>query len=171
MRSLIIAFAAAGAVASPALAQEEASFTGPHIEALAGYDNVEGSDGLTYGGGGGFDFQAGGAIVGIEGEYLASTTNDGTDNAFVAGDRLRIGTGRDLYIGGRVGFAVAPKTMIYGKAGYTNARFRTRYNDGAGTILTDGSNADGYRLGAGIEHKMNLFGPSGFAKVEYRYSN
>jgi len=31
--------------------------------------------------------------------------------------------------------------------------------------------ADGYRIGAGIEQKFKLFGPSGFIKAEYLYSN
>jgi outer membrane immunogenic protein len=170
MRYVIIAIAAAGA-ATPAFAQEQAPFTGPHIEALGGYENLEGADGFAYGVGAGYDFQLGGAILGIEGEYSDSTTKERANDVFTAGDRLRVRTGRDLYVGARLGVAAGPKTMVYGKAGYTNARFRARLDDGAGTVVTDGSNGDGYRLGAGIEHKLNLFGPSGFAKVEYRYSN
>jgi outer membrane immunogenic protein len=61
--------------------------------------------------------------------------------------------------------------MIYAKGGYTNAKFNARYADATGTVFTQGRTADGYRLGAGIEQKFNLFGPSGFIKAEYRYSN
>lgn len=168
---LLAALLVSSAISSPALAQEDAPFTGAHVEALGGYDNVEGSDGIVYGVAAGFDFQAGPAILGIEGEYTDSTTKDRTSDFLVARDELRVGSGRDLYAGVRVGFAVAPATMLYAKGGYTNARIRSRYDDGAGLVTRDGRNAEGYRLGAGIEQKSNLFGPSGFVKAEYRYSN
>jgi outer membrane immunogenic protein len=170
-RIILLAAFAGASVASPAFAQEEAPFTGAHVEALAGYDNIEGRDGVAYGGGAGFDFQAGKAIIGIEGEYMASTTDDRGTDVFETGDSLRFSTGRDIYVGGRVGFATNGGTLLYAKGGYTNAKFRARYNDAVGTQLTDGSTSDGYRLGAGIEQKFKLFGPSGFAKLEYRYSN
>jgi outer membrane immunogenic protein len=87
------------------------------------------------------------------------------------GDSAGLRTDRDLYIGARVGVAVRPSTLLYVKGGYTNARFKTIYNDGAGNTLNFGNTTDGYRIGAGIEQKFNLFGPSGFVKAEYRYSN
>ncbi len=164
----------ASAAATPAFAQEvtgDEPFTGPHVEALIGYDNVDGEDGVAYGIGAGFDFQAGGVIIGAEGEYMDATTRRRADSAFVAGDSLRVGAGRDLYVGARIGFAASPTTLIYGKGGYTNARQRTRYDNGAGTVTSGGNNLDGYRLGAGVEQKFALFGPSGFVKAEYRYSN
>jgi outer membrane immunogenic protein len=162
----------AAAAATPAFAQEaDAPFTGAHIEALGGYDNVEGDDGFAYGAGAGFDFQAGKAILGIEGEYMDSTTRERESGVFAAGDNLRLSPGRDIYVGAKVGFAVAPATMLYGKAGYTNARAKFRYDDGLGTVSTGGNNLDGYRLGVGVEQKFNLLGPSGFVKAEYRYSN
>ena len=40
-----------------------------------------------------------------------------------------------------------------------------------GVTASSGNNLDGYRVGAGIEQKFNLFGPSGFVKAEYRYSH
>ncbi len=173
MRKFVSGFVvlAAAAATTPAFAQENAPFTGVHVEALGGYDNVEGDDGFAYGIGAGFDFQAGSAIIGVEGEYMDSTTRERDRDVFVAGDRLRNSAARDLYVGARLGFEAAPGTLIYGKAGYTNARIKTRYNDGAGTVFTDGNNLDGYRLGVGVEKKFSLFGPSGFVKAEYRYSN
>lgn len=161
----------AAAAAAPAFAQEAAPFTGAHIEALGGYDNVEGDDGFAYGVGAGFDFQAGSVILGVEGEFMDSTTGERGRSVFTAGDTLRTDAARDLYVGGRIGFEVAPGTLLYGKAGYTNARFKTRYNNGAGVVTSSGNNLDGYRLGAGIEKKFALFGPSGFVKAEYRFSN
>ena len=172
MRKILIGAAlAAGVVAMPAQAQEAAPFTGAHVEGLIGYDNVSGSDGLLYGIGAGYDFQFGKAIVGIEGEFADSDTKSRENDILAIGDSARVNTDRDIYVGGRIGFAVAPATLLYAKAGYTNAKFEARYNNGTGTTINDGNTADGYRLGAGIEQKFNLFGPSGFVKAEYRYSN
>ena len=73
MRTIFTTAAAlAATIAGTAHAQERAPFTGAHVEGLLGYDNVEGSDGLLYGAGGGFDFQAGKAILGVEGEFIDS---------------------------------------------------------------------------------------------------
>jgi hypothetical protein len=60
-------------VAGSALAQDEpAPFTGAHIEAIVGHDNVGGGsggrEGFAYGIGAGYDFQVRGAVLGIEGE-------------------------------------------------------------------------------------------------------
>ncbi len=178
MRNLILGALLATAAATPALAQDaaaDAPFTGPHVEALAGYDHLGGTDngrdGFLYGIGAGYDFQLGGAVAGIEGEYADSTTRGSTTDLALIGDSAGLRTDRDLYIGARVGVAVAPSTLLYVKGGYTNARFKTIYNDGAGNTLNFGNTTDGYRIGAGIEQKFNLFGPSGFVKAEYRYSN
>ncbi len=173
MRKLIIAAALGGAaLATPAFAQEEAPFTGPHIEGLVGYDDVSEGDGnLMYGIAGGFDFQAGGAIIGIEGEFADSDVNGRATDLISTGDSFRLNTDRDLYVGARVGFTVTPSTLVYAKGGYTNAKFESRFDNGLGTTYNNGVTADGYRLGAGIEQKFNLLGPSGFIKAEYRYSN
>lgn len=176
MRYVILGALLATTAASPAMAQDEsAPFTGAHVEALAGYDNVgggsEGRDGFLYGIGAGYDFQLGGVVLGIEGEVSDSTTSARDFDVAVTGDSARLSADRDLYIGARVGFALAPKTLLYAKGGYTNAQFKTTYDNGAGTTVTSRDTLDGYRLGAGIEQKLNLFGPSGFVKAEYRYSN
>ena len=88
MRKFIAAALLAGTVATPALAQDvNPTFTGPRIEGTLGYDHVgAGSsvsndngrddqkiDGLLYGGGIGYDFAAGGFLVGVEGEITGST--------------------------------------------------------------------------------------------------
>ncbi len=177
MRTIIFGTLLATAVAAPAFAQDkvaDAPFTGPHIEALAGYDHVGGEagrDGLLYGIGAGYDFQLGGAVAGIEGEWSDSTVRGSTTDLAVIGDSAGLRTDRDLYVGARLGVAVAPSTLLYAKGGYTNARFKTIYNNGAGVTTNFGNTTDGYRIGAGVEQKFNLFGPSGFVKAEYRYSN
>lgn len=168
--------------AVPAIAQdsvERAPFTGPHAEVLIGYESLQaGDDGndidadaVAYGVAGGFDFQVGQFIAGVEGEYGDSDTDFAAAVAGLPGGGYELDTDRDLYVGGRVGFAVAPSTLLYVKGGYTNLKLEGRFNDGAGTIYNDGSTLDGFRVGAGLEQKFAVFGPSGFLKVEYRYSN
>ena len=173
MRKLLIGAALLStALVTPAFAQEAAPFTGPHIEGLVGYDDVSEAKGdLMYGVSAGYDFQLGGVIAGIEGEFADSDVKGSANDLISTGDSYSLNTDRDLYVGARFGFAVTPSTMIYVKGGYTNAKFESRFDNGAGTIYNNGVTADGYRLGAGIEQKFKLFGPSGFIKAEYRYSN
>lgn len=183
------AILAAGTVlgSTPALAQDgspAASFEGPRIEALVGYDrHRSGSevdiddtrdlkqtiDGVTYGAGIGYDFAAGDQfVIGAEAEITESSAswdnNNSQPNVFNLG---RVNAGRDIYVGGRLGYAVSPETLIYAKAGYTNARYSLQGTDGT-TNLRQRLDTDGYRVGAGVEQKL---GTNAFVKLEYRYSN
>ena len=51
----------------------------------------------------------------------------------LAGEALEGGVGEsaDLRVGGRLGFLATPRTLIYAKAGYTNAQFITDYDSPA----------------------------------------
>src|SRR3546814_19118357 len=78
--------AAAVTIASPALAQDEASsFNGPYVGVLGGYDNVglnsSREDGVLYGGVIGYDINLGGAVFGVEGEYSDSDTKFRTERS------------------------------------------------------------------------------------------
>ncbi|MEG3176939.1 outer membrane beta-barrel protein [Sphingomonas sp. RB3P16] len=175
-------------LAAPAFAQDgpppsrdDATFTGPRAGVILGYDKLQpgrgpnsdiGSDrkadGLTYGGDIGYDAAFHGVVIGVEGEITGSTAN--VSNAPASAGALgygRVKEGRDLYAGARLGYVVAPKTMIYAKGGYTNARLDLTANDGT-TTTGNHYNLDGYRVGAGVEQKI---GNTTYAKVEYRYSN
>jgi outer membrane immunogenic protein len=171
MKKILIAALFGAAAATPALAQDGAPFTGPRVEALVGYDNVKGDgghrDGVTYGAGIGYDFQLGGAVLGVEGEATDSSAKGCEAGFITATDSICANAKRDLYAGARVGVAVAPSTLLYAKAGYTNARY--------GFLGTDGTvedqqhiDVDGWRVGAGVEQKL---GTNLYAKAEYRYSN
>jgi outer membrane immunogenic protein len=168
--------------ATPALAQGNSTFTGPRVEGIIGYDisragstidndtannDDESIDGLLYGVGAGFDIAVGGAVVGVEGEWTKGTAktdfNRPDPNNFGLG---RVSTGRDLYLGARVGFLASPKTLIYAKGGYTNARYNVLATDGV-TDLREDFNTDGWRVGAGAEMALS---EHTFAKLEYRYS-
>jgi outer membrane immunogenic protein len=163
MRILFSAAAAATAfAATPAFAERaNANFSGGHVEAIAGYDDVrgggDGRDGLLYGIGAGYDLRTGNAVFGIEGEAADSSTGDCVATICVE-------AGRDLYVGGRVGVVVSPNLLLYGKLGYTNARVVA-----TSATLRDGTNLDGIRAGTGVEWAIPHTPLS--LRAEYRYSN
>lgn len=186
MRKFVLAASvavSAAAFAAPAFAQDtgpDAPFTGPRAGVLLGYDRLQPGDagdntfrdrkaeGLTYGGDVGYDAQLGGVVVGAEAELTGSTakvSNKPRDAAALGFGRVK--AGRDLYLGGRVGYVVSPRAMIYAKAGYTNQRLDLTASDGT-TETGNHYNLDGYRLGAGVEASLS---PRTYAKLEYRYSN
>jgi outer membrane immunogenic protein len=188
MRNIMLAALLAGTVATPAFAQpagEASPFTGLRVEGIAGYDSLrsgerdddgvdsnenngdESVDGVAFGVGVGYDFDLGGVVAGVEGEFTESTGEQDSDET-VDGVNFTSGfeTGRDLYVGGRIGFRAAPSTLVYAKAGYTNTSIEGNIEGGGDRFEFD-SNVDGYRLGAGIEQ---LFGPNAYGKIEYRYS-
>lgn len=174
MKKTLIAALFATVLAAPAMAQDAAPFTGFRLEGLVGYDKLQGGgggrDGLAYGVGAGYDFQLGSLVAGVEGEYLDSNT-DGCESGFtVPTDRLCANARRDLYVGGRIGAAVTPSTLVYAKAGYTNARVGLNYTNPTTPAqnFNVGDNLDGVRVGAGVEQKL---GTNLYAKAEYRYSN
>jgi outer membrane immunogenic protein len=157
---------------SPAMAQESAPFTGPRVEGLVGIDRVQSNgdhdDAVGYGAAVGYDMQMGGLVVGAEAEYSDSDNRTCGGSATVADPRLCLKSGRDLYAGGRVGTVIGGSTLLYAKAGYTNAQAKLTSDDGTDQITLDKSNLDGVRVGAGVEHAV---GPRSYVKAEYRYSN
>jgi outer membrane immunogenic protein len=193
MRKLLLAAVLAG-IASPALAQTANSpFTGPRVEALVGYDQLrsgnedddgvdtgtdegdETLDGVAYGIGAGFDFDLGGFVAGVEGEFTESSGKQESQESIDVPIDTRVETGRDLYVGGRIGFLASPNALVYAKGGYTNTSIEADVNDNVTNFELD-TDVDGWRLGAGVEYVLRegMFGGLGsgaFAKVEYRYSN
>jgi outer membrane immunogenic protein len=158
MRIFAVTALALTAAATPALAQD-GSFQGPRVEVIAGWDRAEtvagGASGFTYGGAVGYDLQRGTSVFGVDAEVTGSTADECFGGACLK-------AGRDLYIGGRLGAVIAPNTLVYAKAGYTNARMI-----GETSTAHDAVNLDGYRVGAGVER---AFGPY-YGKIEYRYSS
>jgi outer membrane immunogenic protein len=175
MRYVALAALVTGMIAAPAIAQDPPAAGGFHIDGIVGYDrpHVDGvhANGVTYGVGAGYDLQAGRALFGIEGEATNSSADRCADGLVVAGDRTCAGLRRDLYVGGRIGALVGNRTLLYAKAGYTNARARVSYDDGTAATaadFTDHRNLDGARVGAGIQFGI---GPNAYLRTEYRYSN
>ncbi|BCI71877.1 membrane protein [Sphingomonas paucimobilis] len=180
MRKLMLAAlatSAALAAAAPAAAQTTTGqpFTGFRVEGLIGYDSLNdrqgkdnsSSDGVLYGAGIGYDIPAGPVILGAEGEITGSSSDTRSNNVTVPGDQFRLGAGRDLYAGARVGYMISPVALGYVKAGYTNAKFDARYTN-AGVTNVNSQEVGGYRLGAGLEYAIS---PNTFVKGEYRYSH
>lgn len=176
MRKYILAALLAGTIAAPAFAQDAGPFSGLRVEGIIGYDTLSADEdepdegdrdtltGVAYGIAAGFDFDLGTTVAGIEAEY---TDSSGRQSITEGGETASLKTGRDAYIGGRVGFRAGPSTLIYGKAGYSNLKLKAAFTDGAQTLSFKGE-TDGFRLGAGVEQ---LFGPNAYGKLEYRYSN
>lgn len=174
------ALAAATLFSAPAMAQDVPS--GFRVGVIGGLDivrpgstedsDVEGDDqsieGFQYGVEAGYDLPLGGAVLGVEAELSDSTgktrTNTSDPNFFGYGE---VGTGRDIYVGARLGVPVGTGTLAYVKGGYTNARLNVVADNGT-TTLDENFELDGWRLGAGVEKSI---GRNTYAKLEYRYSN
>jgi outer membrane immunogenic protein len=169
-----LAVLAAGAIVAPAQAKD-AGFGGVKIGAIVGYDNAnleyEGVDadkgGALYGVTAGYDMDLGRAIVGVEVEAADASTRWRTYDIDVTGDSAKLAAGRDLYVGARVGLPISGSLLAYAKGGYTNARAKLSYNDGAGFTASDSDTLDGWRAGGGVE----LSNAGTFARLEYRYSD
>lgn len=172
MRNLVLASLLATVAATPAMAQDAAPFTGPRVEALVGLDRIQNDghdDDLMYGIAAGYDKQIGKAVIGAEVEYSDSSNKTCDDGAKTAADPLLCAkAGRDLYVGGRVGTAIGANTLLYAKAGYTNADAKFTSDNGTDETTLAKSHLDGVRVGAGVEHKL---GGKAYIKGEYRYSN
>ena len=122
---LSIALAATAFVATPAMAQDAAAptFTGPRVGVNVGFadDNIFGTESFTYGADVGYDFAAGGAVLGITAEI-----EDSKDIT------------RELALTGRAGARVGGNGLLYVAGGYSNIRVY-------------GVSVDGFRLAAGGE--------------------
>lgn len=181
--AIILATASAGTVAVPATAQDDSTFTGPRVEVLGGYDilrpgstqdidNNEDVDqtieDVAYGVGIGYDMAVGGAVVGVEGEWMQSEASTRYDTQNFAGFGIsNLDAGRDLYVGVRAGILATPSTLVYAKGGYANASMRLLSSDNV-TEVGKKADLDGWRIGAGVEQAVT---PNLFIKGEYRYSN
>jgi outer membrane immunogenic protein len=174
MRKIIVAALLAGGLATPAFAQDAAPFSGFHVEGIVGYDTTdvegEGSNGIVYGIGAGYDIQSGNMVFGIDAEASKSTVDECVASVDVTGDELCAELGRELSVGGRVGMVLGSNALLYARAGYTNARVNLAYDHPTNNALdlTEGENLDGVRVGGGIELAV---GTNAFVRAEYRYSN
>lgn len=180
MSSRISAIFAAALLSIPAVASAQ-SFSGPHAEAIVGWNHVDGpnrersGDGVTYGGGIGYDLRSGQLVGGVMAE-MADSSGSTCKDLLVLGTVDGTGcthNGRAAFVGGRVGFVVGEHNMIYVLGGYVNVRQNNSYEGvKGGTMLFadfhDKRSRDGYRVGAGIEREL---AGKAFLKAEYRYTD
>lgn len=165
MRFLLTTALLASVAATPAFAQdeEEPALGGGYVMVIGGYDHVDdGVDrdsGAAYGAVVGFDGASGNFIFGAEGEATFASTKE--CDPFIPDACVR--AGRDLYAGGRVGFGVGGRSIIYVKGGYTNARIEGT----AGGNVVVSEELDGVRVGVGAETTAGRLR----IRVEYRYSD
>ncbi|MBB6191380.1 outer membrane immunogenic protein [Sphingobium wenxiniae] len=146
MKTAFIAAIAAATVSVPAFAQDAAPFTGPRAGVVLGYDNIQGSDGFTYGGSTGYDIAVTPRVtVGPEVSFSDSTTKDSGVHA-----------SRDLAASLRLGYVVTPQVLAFGKVGYANTRFEYA---GAHQSL------EGVRFGGGLEYAVT---PRTYISAEYQ---
>lgn len=170
-------FLVAAGFAAPASAQEDGSFTGPRVEAIAGWDNFsaghggsDSEDDFVFGGAIGYDYQMQNIVVGAELELTGAGTSSTVRSYMTPSDLFRVEADRDIYIGARLGYAFTPQFLGYVKAGYTNLRIESTYIPsvpGQNTI-DDAADSDGFRAGLGLEYR---FSQGFYAKGEYRYSH
>lgn len=162
-------------VASPVLAQEGQTFSGPFIGAQTGWQNDKVSvkstatdltaktDGWMYGAQAGYDWRFGQAVVGLEAmisgssgtaQYLDPTTTD----------VYKLNAGTTWGISSRVGYVVAEPLLLYGRFGYTWAS----YNYVADDRIEESFNQDGILVGLGAEYQ---FSPNISTRLEWNYGD
>ncbi len=173
-KTLALLATIASLAATPAFAQDDTPFAGGRIGIEGGWGRVGGdrigSDGFVYGGTLGYDFAFGNARIGPEFEITGSTQK--ACAPLPPGGRAESTcqrTDRDLYVGGRLGYVVDPSILLYAKVGYTNGRFKDRF-EGNGPDLPAPFHRDhdGVRAGAGLEYALT---PQISLSGEYRYSH
>ena len=181
MNRMIALLAATGATAvlvafsSPAAAQSREAFTGPRVEVTGGYDTTsidapaagapDSVEQARIGGAIGYDLPLGtawtlGAEVGIGGTF-------GDGRRFnVGATRYEVDQGRDIDASLRPGYKLSDRTLLFAKAGWANSRYTGRVAMGT-TSITESTDEDGVRFGAGIEQMLtgNIY-----AKAEYRFT-
>jgi len=179
MRQTVIGLALTlGLFSSPAFAQpsEDKAFNGMRVEARLGYERTvpefsldgfvvadQGWNNLVYGGSIGADRDFGKLVVGFEVGIDSST---GTGDGVIIVYPIEISGGRDILLAARLGYKVTPTWLIYGKGGYSFARFNIISPPDPTAI--DSTDLGSYLIAGGVEHiiKGNFY-----AKLEYRYSS
>lgn len=171
---LALAVAAPG-INAPAAA---ASFDGPFVGALAGFNNdkvgpgLEGAAPLTR------SADQDSAVFGLFAGYdkrIASRVVIGAETSFTIGadDKIEGNRGTAAVtidpkhafdISARAGYLVTEKALLYVRGGYANIRARTSTGN---TTVTTG-NLDGWLAGGGIEYAIT---DHVNARLEYRYTD
>lgn len=176
MKIISLALAASTlAVAAPAFAQDNTTGGKFVVGGIVGIDSVEteidgfssNDEDVVLGVTAGYDIEtATGVVFGVEAEYTDSSLGVSFEDVDT-GESFSINAGRDLYVGGRLGFRPGTNGLLYVKAGYTNASIEAEYDDGD-AVISEEESFDGFRIGAGGEIDL---GRNYGIRLEYRYSD
>jgi len=192
----MIAVAAAGLLATPAMAQD---VSGLRVEGRLAWEqvgtsatlpnpdedeDVEGDEFLaasdessdpSFGIELGYDAQIGSSLVlgGYVGADLSDTEMCGE---LIEDDLACTSLERTFTAGARAGLAIGETSLIYVKGGYSNGKFEARYDadvtdnddDEPGAIEEFSGSEDGYHVGGGVELGLT---ESLYAKLEYVYTD
>lgn len=129
---------------------------GGRVRDTSGVNGTVGTDGWMGGVFGGYNFQTGSIVYGLEADVNISGVDGG--NATLAARTTVDGSVR-----ARVGAAVTNDILVYGTAG--GAAERLRVSDAVGSAT---NTMLGYTVGAGVDAKLT---DQIFGRVEYRYSD
>lgn len=125
---------------------------------------------FTVGGLLGYNWQVGGVVFGIEGDWnwvsgKATATIPSTIAVFASSDLKWMSTLR-----GRLGYSVTPSTLLYGTGGVAWARFSDAWGSStnANFTISDEYTRSGWTAGGGVEH---MFAPRWTVRVEALYAD
>jgi outer membrane immunogenic protein len=164
-------------VATPALA---ASFDGPYVGAQVGWQSekmrdVKSSfgtipvndtkDSITGGVFVGYDATINRRFV-VGAEAGVDLASDDEVQASSAGTNYSVDPKYSFDVTARAGYLVDPKTLLYVRGGYTNARVRATVVNGT-AIESASRSQDGWLAGAGVERQV---AQNVTARLEYRFS-
>lgn len=183
----------AATAASPAFAQREngsnPSFTGVRFESRAGHDSFSGNitmpdpdhPGATitassrngrigYGAEIGYDRQLGPVVVGA---YAGVDNSSTSDCVAIVGDDIGcLESGRNIYAGGRAGVVIGGNLLIYGRGGFSRARYSLTYlpDDHVPTNYVIADSAAGTHYGGGVEMAFtrNFYGRLEYVRTLYQ---
>ena len=173
----LVAAVGGASIASPALA---APFNGPYVGAQVGWQSektrdVKSSfgtipvndrkDSITGGVFVGYDKTINGRFV-VGAEAGLDLASDDEVQTSAAGTNYLVDPKYSFDVTARAGYLVNPKTLLYVRGGYTNARVRATVANGT-AIESAGRSQDGWLAGAGVERQV---AQNVTARLEYRYS-
>jgi outer membrane immunogenic protein len=117
----------------------------------------------------GYDFSINDkAFIGVEANLDESRANI-RGNGGVLAIETSVKANLDINVNARIGTTLSDgKTKVYALAGYANLRIKSKVDVQGGPTFTSSANADGYRVGVGVQRDI---GKRAYAKVEYRYTN
>ena len=125
------------------------------------FDHASNPAGVLGGGQIGYNWQYGSLIYGVEAD-VSVLSGSGTSTTFLdGGDATATSHNRIQWLGtlrGRLGFAVAPRTMIYGTGGLAYGEVEHNHTladaDGNTALWSSSKIKTGYAAGGGVEHAV-----------------